>query len=81
MYKNDYRIQQPMAWMQGRPVHAVAFNGRKADMLATGDAGGIQIWRLPAWLSASRKGEENMIKKMAAADDVDEYLKQQRARG
>ncbi|GLC41313.1 WD repeat-containing protein 34 [Pleodorina starrii] len=57
-----------------KPVYALAFNTRKPDLLATGDATGIQIWRLPSSLTAVRRGEETTLQKMARADDVMEML-------
>eukprot|EP00798_Chlamydomonas_sp_ICE-L_P001991 gene1991-33412_t len=63
----------------GNPVYAAAFNKKQTDMFATGDALGIQIWKLPASLSTASKGEEGAIRRMAAADDVSEWLRMQRS--
>lgn len=57
------------------PCYALAFNPRKPELLATGDATGIQIWRLPSNLSSVRRGEEGLLKKLAAADDASEVLR------
>mmetsp|Transcript_27063 Transcript_27063/g.59154 ORF Transcript_27063/g.59154 Transcript_27063/m.59154 type:complete len:588 (-) Transcript_27063:554-2317(-) len=59
----------------GMPVTAAAFNARRPELFATGDATGVQVWQLPASLSEGRKGEVALLRRMAAADDLDELLR------
>ncbi|KAG2497783.1 hypothetical protein HYH03_004055 [Edaphochlamys debaryana] len=58
-----------------KPVYAMAFNPRKHDVFATGDATGIQVWKLPSSLTSVRRGEEALLRKTAVADDVAEMLR------
>ncbi|GAX78283.1 hypothetical protein CEUSTIGMA_g5725.t1 [Chlamydomonas eustigma] len=60
---------------EGLPVYACAFNTKKPDMFATGGADGIQVWKLPESLSGVRKGEEAVLRRLAAADDFEEALR------
>lgn len=62
----------------GAPVYCGVFNHKRPDLFATGDAGGIKVWRLPPALTGVRRGESQLIKRMAAADHVDELLKHHR---
>ncbi|GIL81731.1 hypothetical protein Vretimale_1322 [Volvox reticuliferus] len=61
-----------------KPVYTLAFNPRKPDLLATGDATGIQVWRLPSSLTAVRRGEETLLAKVAMTDDVQEMMRERR---
>ncbi|MEW5310407.1 MAG: hypothetical protein WDW38_002207 [Sanguina aurantia] len=62
---------------QGTPVYAMAFNAKMAGSFATGNSDGVQVWRLPPGLGSARKGEEGLLRKIAATDDVDELLRTQ----
>ncbi|GFR49870.1 hypothetical protein Agub_g11972, partial [Astrephomene gubernaculifera] len=64
-----------------KPVYALAFNSRKPELLATGDATGIQIWRLPSSLTAVRRGEEAALRRLALAEDVRELMRGQQQGG
>lgn len=63
----------------GMPVHSMAFNCSNPEMFATGGATGVQIWKLPESLGGVRKGEVNLLRRMLAADDFEEALRNQSA--
>jgi len=57
------------------PTYALAFNSKKSDLLATGDAAGIKVWRLPGNLADSKRGEGAYLRKLAGCDDGAEALR------
>lgn len=59
----------------GQPTYALAFNTKRPELFATAGASGIQVWRLPESLCDLCKGEEAMLRKLAAADDIEDALR------
>jgi hypothetical protein len=61
---------------QQGPVYAIEFCGADGGLFAASSGRGTQVWRLPPELSDAAAGEAGLFRKVMAADDVVQALRE-----